>query len=393
MPNNHYDLDNIVRDVAPDFMTLIEQSPSFLKLLGGLGTSLDIMTGAPLVKAHKHEWVNESLSPVKSAIASFDSDGDGTGVNVASTVGFNAGDIVRFESSTGASKTEQARIASVDSATDLTIVRDYAGSTGVTLIVGDVMILVSSPKNESSDAGSGLLIQGTLDYNYTEIFDEIAELSNTSKATYTYDKASSMAHQVMGAMVRLARKIENSVIHGLRLERTSSSVSGTSGGVLQYLKAAGGNINTSGGALGMTHINDTLQSIYDDGGSSDNYVILCSPNQARKISALNTSGTNPVVFKDNTVGQTLGNFVTAFIGDLPVNGGLYAKVFVAQSMVKDQVAILDMNKIQLAVMRGLTMKDATQNGSDYDKQRLLTELTLQVKNGTKAHGIITGLNL
>ena len=42
-------------------------------------------------------------------------------------------------------------------------------TTGVTLSTGDVMILVSTPKQESSDAGSGILQQGTLDYNYTEI--------------------------------------------------------------------------------------------------------------------------------------------------------------------------------------------------------------------------------
>ena len=126
---------------------------------------------------------------------------------------------------------------------------------------------------------------------------------------------------------------------------------------------------------------------------SDRYAILVSPNQARRLTALNTSGSNPIVYKDNNIGQTLGNNVTNFIGDLPVNGGLSAQVFVAQSMLKDQVAVLDMNRINLRVMRGLVMKDATLNGSDYDKQRLITELTLEVNNATKAHGIATGLNL
>ena len=162
--------------------------------------------------------------------------------------------------------------------------------------------------------------------------------------------------------------------------------------LLQFLKASGGNIDATGGNLSQTIINNIFQAIYDDGGTSNNYAIICSPNQARRISALNTSGSNPIVYKDNT-DRSLGNFVSSFIGDLPVNGGLYAQVFVAQSMLKDQIAILDMDRINLRVMRGLVMKDATLNGSDYDKQRLITELTLEVNNGTKAHGIATGLNL
>ena len=62
-------------------------------------------------------------------------------------------------------------------------------------------------------------------------------------------------------------------------------------------------------------------------------------------------------------------------------------------MVKDKVAVLDINSIDAKVMRGLTAKDATTNGDDSEKQSLTAEVTLEVKNATSAHGIITGLNL
>jgi hypothetical protein len=392
MPGNSTDFNNLIRDVSGDFQTLIENSPSFLKLLGGLNQTLDVISGAPVVTNPKHEWVNDSMSAYKSAIASFDTDGDGTGINIASTVGFIPGSIVRFESALGASKTEQCKIVSVDSSTNLTVSRDYGSTTGVTLTVGDVMILVSTPQLESSDKGDAILHQGTIDYNYTQIFDQLAQLSETSKVTGSYDKATSMARQLMAAMVRMARDIENSVIHGVRVARTNS-VGGSMGGLLEYLKAAGGNIDATGGALSQTIINNIFQKITDKGGMSSNYAILVAPNQARRLTALNTSGSNPIVYKGNEVGQTLGNFVTSFIGDLPINGGLYAQVFVAQSMVKDQLAVVDLDRVKLAVMRGLQAKNATQPGSDYDAQRLLTELTLEVKNGTAAHGIATGLSL
>lgn len=392
MTQNSYDMNNLVRDVSPDFDTLIANSPSFLKLLGGLGTSYNPITGAPIVTNTKYEWVNDPMTQFSSAITAFDTDGDGTGITVASTAGFEAGSIIRFESSAGASKTELARVASVDSATELTIVRDYGSTTGVTLVVGDIVILNSTPRNEDSAVGSAILHQGALDYNYTEIFDEVANLSATAMASRSYDNATAMAIQVRAAMIRLARKLENAMLHGVRVQRTSS-VAGTLGGLLQFISGAGGNIDATGGNLSQTLINNVIEDISQDGGMLIDPVILCAPNQARRISALNTSGSNPTVFKDIN-DRTLGGFTTAFIGDLPINDkGTVAKIFVAQNMAKDKVAVIDNNSIDMRVMRGLVAKDATTNGTDGQKERLITELTLEVRNATTAHGIITGLNI
>lgn len=393
MPNNTYDANNLIRDVSEDFQLLIEQSPSLLRMMGGLSQSLDVITGNPIVTNPKFEWINESLVATRSAITGFGaSDGDGTDFRVVSTAGFAAGQIVRLEASNGASKTELVKIVSVDSSTKLTVSRDYGSTTGVTAAVGDIVILVSKPLVQSSDSDTGQFQQGTAEYNYTQIFDATAELSETMKASLSYDKSTEMAKQIKAAMVRLARDIENAIIHGVRIA-PAAGVPGNLGGFLQYIKGSGGNIDTTGGNLSQTIINNIFERIYANGGMSNKYAIVASPNQARRLTALNTSGSNPIVYKDNTIGQTLGNFVTSFIGDLPVNGGISASVFVCQGMLKDQVAILDMNRVNLRVMRGLGMKNATVNGSDYDRQRLLTELTLEVNNATKAHGIATGLNL
>ena len=390
--SNSQDLNNLIRDVSPQFDILIENSQSFLKLFGSLGTSFNFNTGTPLVTNTKYEWINENLVQYKSAITGFDTDGDGTGVNVGDTTGFEVGSIVRFESSLGASKTELAQVASVDSATDLTITRDYGATAGITLVVGDVAILNSTPKIEATNVGAAILQQGAPDFNFTEIFDEAASLSRTAQASATYDRASSMAKQVQAAMVRLARKLEAAAIYGVKVERTNS-VPGTMGGILQFIEGAGGNIDASGGALSQSLVNNVIEDIIADGGPLGAPVLLMSPNQSRKLSALNTAGVNPTVFKDNT-DRSIGNFTTKFVGDLPIDGGaIMAQVFVAHNMAKDKVAVLDMDKIDFRVMSGLTAKDATLPGADSTTERLLTELTLEIENATKAHGIITGLDL
>jgi len=53
--------------------------------------------------------------------------------------------------------------------------------------------------------------------------------------------------------------------------------------------------------------------IKEDAGSVD--TILCNTNQARKISAFNVGGNNPVVTRDET---TTGSYVMRFVSDIPV---------------------------------------------------------------------------
>lgn len=391
MSTNSYDFSNDIRDVSTIFDTLIANSPSFLKLLGSSGTTLNAL-GEKVVTNTKYEWVNDPMTQFSSDITGFDTDGDGTGISFTSTSGLEAGSILRFEAATGASISEQVQVVSVDSATDVTVTRDYGGTTGVTLVVGDVYILNSTPRNEDSDVGSAIKHESVLDFNYTEIIDEVANLSRTAMSTSSYDNATKMATQLRAAMIRYARKVENAVLHGVKVQRTSS-VAGTMGGLIQQVSAAGGNINSTGGNLSEDHINDVIAEISIKGGMLTNPALVMGIAQSRRLSALNTAGTNPTVFKDVT-DRTLGGYTTQFVGDLPIDDrGTLAKVFVAQNMIKDAVVVADMDKVSLKVMDGLITKDATTPGTDGLKQRLISEMTLEVKNATSAHGIITGLNI
>lgn len=393
MTNNSYDFSNLIRDVDVKFDTLIAQRPSFLGLLGSLSTSINPITGQPVVKNNKYEWVNDSLGSYSSAIASFDTDGDGTGINLASTAGIQAGSILRFTSSTGVSKSELVQVASVDSATNLTVVRDYGSTTGVTLVVGDIAYLVSTPKNEGSSVESAIKHEGSIDFNYTQIFSEAANLSKTALASSAYDSSTAMAYQLNASMVRMAYNLEDAAIFGVKVAR-SSSAAGTMAGVLAQISASGGNIEAAGSsAISQALLNNVIEDIVADGGMLSRPVILCAPNQARKLSALNTSGSNPIVYKDNG-DRSLGNFVSSFVGDLAIGGtGIVAEIFVCQRMSKDQIAIIDADLLNLRVMRGLSTVDATTPGNDEYTLRSITELTLEVKNATKSHGIITGLTV
>jgi len=392
MTQNTYDLNNPVRDVSEAFDLLVAERPSFLNLLGGLGTTYDLSGLNPVVTNNKYEWINESLEQFKGFVLGFGTDGDGTSLELSSTAGIQAGSILRFTANDGSSKSELVLVDSVDSASVITVTRDYGSTTGVTLIISDIYYLVSTPRQENSGSGDAFLQQGVAAHNFTEIFDEVANLSRSAMASRYYDSAGSLSKQIMAGMIRCARKIESSSIFSVPVARTSTAA-GSMGGVLHYISGVDGNIVFAGGAISQDNINDGIEKIYAKGGLLSQPVILCSPNQARRLSALNTSGTNPIVQKSNE-DRSLGNYVTNFVGDLPIDGSaVNAQIFSSQSMAKDQIAVLDMDLINLKVMSGLSSKDATANGTDGRSERLLTELTLEVKSGDAAHALITGLTI
>lgn len=376
-----YEYQNTVRSVIEAFDQLRISYPTLLSL---------VPTG-PNSSAYKDEWMEDSLSPVATTIGSFDTDGDGTGINLVSTTGMRAGALLRFTTAADVSRTEIVQIVSVDSTTDLTVTRDYGSSTGETFVVGDKVFLVSSPINEKTDAGDEAGQEPDMAYNYHQIYERVASISKTAQAVKKYGLANALDYQVQVKLTEIMREMNSNLIYGRRVIR-ASGVQGTAGGLLQFMES--GNIETTGGAISETILNNMMESIFEDGGFSNNYVILCAENQARKISALNTAGSNPVVQKENT-DRSLGGYISNFVGDLPVQTGFMAKIVVDPNFIKDQVAILDMNNVEIAWLedRSISDEDATLPGGDYFKRRILGEGTFRIKNGTKAHAIATGLTV
>ena len=384
MANNQISTDFTlnVRNVQSVFETLVAQQPTLLSL---------IRTGPP-ARSTKEEWIEDSLVPSTTTISSFDTDGTGTGINVASTAGMVVGQILRFESSAGADRGELVKIASVDSATNLTVVRLFGGNPGsaVTLSTGDVVHTVSKPKHELTSATAGSGYQETSAFNYTQIFDGTAQLSRTAMAVQNYGFANTMAAQVEREMMKIMRDVNNQLIWGEK-ELRDDTKNGAFGGLISFVR--GGNVDTTGSALSATIINNLLEAVYADGASSNNYAIICAPNQAKRISAFNTAGSNPVVSVPQG-STTTGGYISTFVGNLPVqNGPFTARVVVEPNFPKDKIILADLNRIELAYLTPFGAQDATPAGFDGKAERILGELTVRIKDGQKAHAMATGLTV
>lgn len=360
------------RNVSSAFEQMIKMRPTLLSLIG---------IGQPATQT-KDEWAQDSIAPTSTTITAIN-------VNVftlASATGIEVGSILRFASSADVTRTEQVKVTAVNG-NDVTCARNYGGTSTGTLAVSDKVFLVSKPIGEATDASAKNASNPDLDYNFTEIFEDGAQVSLTTAKVKHLSLSDALTYEESNALSRIAYRVNSAIMHGRRVQRTQSE-NGSMGGFLQFME--GGQIDTTGGAISKAILNNMLEAVFNQGGYSNNYAIVCNTNQARRISAFNTSGNNPVVTQAD---KTTGGYVQQFIGDLPVMGGFTANVVVDPTFAKDQIALLDLNKIELAFLRDPTFKDATLPGGDYLRTRFIQEVTLRVKDGTRAHALAKGLTV
>ena len=384
--SNSYDFTNKVRDVSRVFETLIAESTSFMSLLPIIGG----------VSNFKHEWIDDQLTPTKSALTA-NSDIADTTIDLADTTGIQVGSVLRFTSITGVTRSVKVIVTEVTSATVVTVTRPFGGTTDVNLLDTDICILESTPRQEGSDAVAGESHEGVAAYNQTQIFDANYEVSKTSNVSGAYDDYTRVNMQAIPAMDRIKRDLENALIHGVRVSRTSSAP-GTLGGLLWNMSQSGSIKTSISGAVSETIVNNHLAEINENGGASNNYLILCAVNQARRLSALSVTSENPIIQKSYP-DTNLGQYVNRFWGDFATNvkgsagQNMSARIWSSFTMPADQLLILDMNKIAIKAMRSMTDEDATLPGADKIKRRLLTELTLEVRNSLHAHALLTDLTV
>ena len=382
------------RQVNEAFELFLQEQSSGLWIYLANGASL------PVAKEKKYEWLESQLTPKSWAVdwtVSIDTYGTTvwTAANVVfdSTVWLAVNDIVRFIDWTTSSPVGnlQLQIVSITNTTTATAYI-YGWTTDVELPDNAVAKFISNPVEENRKAFvAGNNWEPTFQYNYTQIFEEVVELSDTMKRSLTYWNVSDIQSQIKQALYKIEQKMSEQAVYGRRVARTGSTTwtQGTFGGLLQYIDVTGWNV-TDASAVALTPllINNLWEEIKKDWGSFN--AIVCNYNQARKISAFNTSGSNPMISRNEI---TAGSYVMNFVSDLPIMGWLVSRIIVDEKMANNQVALIDTNRIALVPMdwRAMTMIDWTVNWQDWETAILRWEYTLVVKDGKYSHGIIKNL--
>lgn len=372
-----YEFQNVIRDLSPVFVQIIESAPLFIRL---------VQSGAPAY-AKKHEWLEDEVGVKKYTCGAAAHDADT--LHIDQEIKFHTGIVFRLETPAGAHIAEQVRVETIPSSTTVTVTRGYGNTQPLTIGAGTVLIPVSRPRPESTEAGEDWGREPVTEHNFTQIFDRTAKVSGSAQAVKYYGITNQLNYQVQAMMLELVREINSQIIFGRR-NSWDSGATGSFGGCMEYME--GGITDSTGGDISLDILNNLFEEIFSAGGMSNRYAILCHPVQARKISAFMTKDNIPVTASTAAAGHA----VNKFYGDIPAfNGNPYeAFISVEPNLPRDRVLVLDLNKLSLAPLNGRAMKDgdATPPGADYFARRILGEYTLTFRNASTCHGQALGLS-
>ncbi len=351
----------------------------------------------PVCDNTKYEWMESQLTPLQWTV----NDATDIAIGASKTITVDSGanglivwSILRFSNPTTRLPvgTVQVKVTAVNSDTEF-VGTVYGSNPDIVIPDDSVIHLVSKPKAENNkDFVAQNNLQPTFEYNYTQNFEVSVELSDTAINSASYGNTTQLATQMQQGMYLFTQEVSEQLFYGQRVKRASGE-NGSFGGIPSFVDVSGGNVvDASGSAISTTLINDLGEEIKRDGGVYN--AIYTNLDQARKISAFNTSGSNPItqVSRDEV---SAGSYVLNFVSDIPVAGGLISRIIVDEKVPADTVYLLNSDKIGLVpyANRDIRIVDGTQNGQDGQTALLRAELTLALADGKYSHGVLKNLAL
>jgi hypothetical protein len=346
---------------------------------------------------NKYEWLESQLTPlawsVNGAVTAWTLSATVPAtITLDSTTGIAIDDVVRFVADgTGVRVGNlQVRVTEVTSWTAIKAVI-YGDTTDITIPDNAVAKFITNlvDENRKSFVGQNNWEPNT-EYNYFQIFDQTIELSDTALNSLMYGNPSQIVSQMKQAMYKIEQKMAEQMIYGRRVWR-SGTAKGSFAGLDFYLNQAWANTkDASNAALTPAMLNEVILEIRKDGW--DVNTIMCNYEQARKISAFNTSGNNPMISRAET---TAWSYVMQFVSDIPVAWGLVSSIVVDEKFANNEVALLNLSKIALIPYqnRELKLVSGTMPWQDWETQILRGEYTLKFEDAKYSAGLIKNLAL
>lgn len=395
---NSFDLSSITPEqVLQLFQVYLRESRSILDTLITNGNSFEVGEN------NKYEWMQSQFKPkgwVLNAGGGYSSSAFNTPATMTfvTTAHLEKNMILYFQDANGLDVGNmQVIVLSVTNGTTAQV-QIYGGSTGVALAGTEQARFLSESvkENEKNIEGKDEWLP-TKEFNNFQIFRTSVELSDTALKTAVHGNVNLLANQLQGAFYQIRQQMSDQLTRGLRVARTNGSLgNGTMGWFLQFLTMAWGNVvNGGGAALTPEMLNNLVSQVDADGGQVD--TIICSVEQARKISAFNRTGAtgNNVYTMIGEKSNDVGNYAMRFISDIPVAGGLISNIIVDHKMPKNRVGLLKMSNIGLVPFkeRSLKLVDGTQNGQDGTTAIVRWEYTLACKDAIYSGGIINNLSV
>lgn len=370
MVANSYSFQDQVRDLQAGISMIIEDEPTLLGLVG--------LNGEPLTQT-KFEWMSDHLNSNRSLLAA-DIDNAATTINVAE------GDGSKFRVNALLVIGDEYLKVTAINGDALTVVRGFDGTTAEAhTAVDDEIRIVARPQLEGAGVGQDESHDRYVDYNYTQIFERYAQVTNTQQAVRTYNVDNELNYQVQLRLKELSREMNDALIYGRRYDMGAGQPRMT-GGLLNFADIKGSvKENLNGGEVTAKVINDALEQVYQRGGNVN--TILTNTAGARQISKLLNDKIQ--IERQDTV---RGGYVASFVSDIV--GGDVATIVVDKNMPKDKVLLFDRSILSMSPLQGRALYDvdATTPGADFVARQIRGEYGVKIMNAKEKIAVLENVS-
>lgn len=325
-------------------------------------------------KSYKHEWTETALAGRAETVTL--ADGSGTTLTVTDAYIYQVNDLIRIEA-------EIVRVTAIASATTLTIVRAYAGTSGAAHSSKRAVNLGSADP-ENSTAPAGMTDNATRLYNYVQTFTRAVDLSNDEIAQLT-TQGNPMNAQVKRRYIEVMQKFSAAFYYGIRYEDGTNKIH-TLGGLKYFLTT---NVTNVAGALTIAAIDALVKSIVDAGG--DPKVIVVGTKQKQKLDALDANVVRTGKRNSDQVGgANISQTWQSGILDHEMD------IIIDLTVADDELWVLDTDHIKIGALSNngvdgsFKAVDATTPGQDGSKKVIRGKYTVRVEQQL-ASGYLYGL--
>jgi len=326
----------------------------------------------------EHKWMEDSLRPLTSLVTDNPLASGGTTINVtaSSGVNFRTNDIVKIED-------ELIRITADPAADALTTVaasngRGWGGSTAAAHALNSVIEIVSVAYLEgNATPGIARSVVKTSVSNYTQIFEDVVQVSSTLEAVEQWNPGSEYARQLGKTMKSLMILLDKTFIYG-KPQVGTATVPRSMAGIRHFITT---NVTAASGAqLSEKLVIDALNQTYDAGGNVKAMFMRLKQKQA----------INKFLDPNRRTGmddRRAGAIVDSYLWDQGV-----IDVVIDRWLPADEVMFLDTEHIGFGPLRTQQLQHEILPKQSRLLQRgeITGEYTAEVKSQT-AHARITGL--
>lgn len=273
-------------------------------------------------------------------------------------------------------------------ANDLTVTRGFGGTTAAALTSGQVLVIDSVGREENSLAQNDGIFQPDPVENFFQTMDTAVEFSRRALATLQFGGTNDIAFQLSERIRQLTTQMNRALVRGRKATATvgSSTVTYT-GGLRYYLDQVGAiKVDNSSAVLTLDAINAINAEIVTRGGMAN--TIAVGIKQARKLSALVGANYDSQRLADWSADE---GSVLQLPSDLPLVGNVN-RIVIDTNLADGELVIFDSGMINVVPMASgnaedsgaWRTKDATQNGQDGQRVRVIGDFAMEVRQ-SKTH--------